>query len=111
MGSSRNVRRLSALTPSPSHRPPRRRSPLAALPSPPAHFHYPGGIQGVMASRAGDSAGRFNFPRRRPSQVIARESETKKKKKWEQNAGTICNGRFPRVRPPMWKRPVALQTR
>lgn len=35
--------------------------PVAALPSPPAHFHYPGGIQGVMASRAADSAGRFNF--------------------------------------------------
>lgn len=28
------------------------RSPHAALPSPLAHFHYPGGIQGVMASRA-----------------------------------------------------------
>lgn len=31
------------------------------LHSPLAHFHYPQGIQEVMASRARDSAGHFNF--------------------------------------------------
>lgn len=41
----------------------RRHLPVAALPSPPANFHYPGGIQGVMASRAAAPASwAWTFP-------------------------------------------------
>lgn len=72
MGSSRNVRRLSALTPSPSHR----RSPLSPGPlSLSWRYSRSNGFQGRRLRRP------FQLPGRRPSQVIARESETEKEKR------------------------------
>lgn len=76
-----------------------RHLPVAALPSPSAHFHYPGGIQGVMASRAAVPA---SWAQTFPGDCSGEP---------QKEIGTECWNNLHFLASPMRKRPVALQTR